>query len=104
MNVNISTKRALQFQFQDFQFWAIGSNQNFRYDQTAGICENHSVLSFCRAKLFKSFYAEMDEKNAMLHIFNFSDCLKKHVLFLPEGKEKLLIGGNSILKCLAILF
>ena len=36
--------------------------------------------------------------------FNFSDCLQKHVLFLPEGKEKLLIGGNSILKCLAILF
>ena len=62
MNVNISTKRALQFQFQDFQFWAIGSNQNFRYDQTAGICENHSVLSFCRAKVVKSFYAEMDKK------------------------------------------
>ena len=100
----MSTKRALQFQFQDFQFWAIGSNQNFRYDQTAGICENHSILSFCRAKVVKSFCAEMDQKRAMLHIFKFSDCLQKHVLFLPEGKEKLLIGGNSILKCLAILF
>ena len=40
--MSIFPQKALQFQFQDFQFWAIGSNQNFRYDQTGGICENHS--------------------------------------------------------------
>ena len=37
-------------------------------------------------------------------IFDFSDCLQKHVMFFPGGREKLLIGGNSILKCLVILF